>query len=150
MNGPHITFFGRLTRDPELQYTANGGVPYVTVGVACNTYRGSEQEQETHFFDATFWRSHAENLAASCRKGQLVFVQGRYSHHKYVRRDGSQGDSHRVDAKELRIFEAPRPPAEVRDEVPDANVGEEPATAEGNGNGTADTGREDHDEVPFE
>ena len=102
MNGPHMTFFGRLTRDPELRYSPNEGIPFVTAGVAVNTYHGPGADQETLFVDVTLWRHHAENAAARCRKGHLVYVQGRYSSREYERRDGSTGTSHEVTAKEFR------------------------------------------------
>ena len=102
MNGPQATFFGRLTQDPqELRYTANGGVPYVKVNVAVNTYRGPDEEQEVHYYNVTLWRRHAENAINRCRKGQEVYVQGQYSFREYTRRDGRQGYSHEVNAREF-------------------------------------------------
>ena len=69
MNGPHMAFFGRLTQNPELRYTANNGTPYLTIRIAVNTYRGEEQNQETIFINATLWRGQAENAARGCARG---------------------------------------------------------------------------------
>ena len=96
MNGPQTTFFGRLTRDPqELRYTANGGVAYITMSVAVNTYRGPDEEPEVHYYEVTLWRRHAENAMNRCRKGQQVYVEGRYSFREYTRRDGTKATATR-------------------------------------------------------
>ena len=102
MYGPHITFFGNLTRDPALKYTPNQGTPYVQVGVATNTYRGPDEPEQTHFFEATLWRRQAISIARSCQKGQEVFMSGLYSTREYSRRDGSTGIAYQVNVKEFR------------------------------------------------
>ena len=102
MYGPHITFFGNLTRDPVLKYTPNEGIPYVQVGVATNRYRGPDEPEETYFFEATLWRRQAISIARSCQKGQEVFMSGLYSVREYSRRDGSDGIAYQVSVKEFR------------------------------------------------
>ena len=106
MNGPQATFFGRLTQDPgELRFTQNAGTPYITASVAVNTYRGAEEETETHYFNVTLWGRNAENLLNRCRKGQEVYVQGQYSFREFTRRDGTKGHSHDVNAREFHHFQ---------------------------------------------
>ena len=106
MNGPQVTFFGRLTHDPgELRFTQNAGTPYITAGVAVNTYRSAEDEVETHYFNVTLWGRNAENLLNRCRKGQEVYVQGQYSFREYNRRDGTRGHSHDVNAREFHHYQ---------------------------------------------
>ena len=126
MNGPHMTLFGRLTRDPEMKYTPNDGIPYVTVGVAVNTYHGPDQDQETLFVNATFWRHHAETVASRSRRGQMVFIQGRYSCREYTRHDGATALSHDVSVKEFRNLPQPTAaddqdpiPGDAPDQIPD-------------------------------
>ena len=108
MNGPQITLFGRLTRDPgELRYTANDGTAYTRTGVAVNTYKNRGTEQETTFFNITLWGSHAENLMNRCRKGDQVYIQGSYSFREYTRAEGSKGYSHDVNARDVHYFNEP-------------------------------------------
>ena len=104
MNGPQISFFGRLTRDPEMRYGRDNGTPYATVGVANNYRVRSGQEPETTFFEVILWGTHAENCVGNCRKGDEVFIQGVYTFREYTRRDGRPGYSHRVSAREFRRF----------------------------------------------
>ena len=115
MNGPHMAFFGRLTQDPELRYTANNGTPYLTMRIAVNTYRGEEQNQETIFINATLWRGQAENAATRCARGHLVYVSGRYSFREYDRGDSSPGYSHDVNVRDFRHFPPTGAPQQNRD-----------------------------------
>ena len=159
MNGPQTTFFGRLTRDPqELRYTANGGVAYITVSVAVNTYHGPDEEPEVHYYDVTLWRRHAENAMNRCRKGQQVYVEGRYSFREYTRRDGEKGHSHQVEARDFQYFTEPEtttgPENETASQKP-TDPTPEPAAAEGTGGteatqGTQETEQPEPVEGPME
>ena len=120
MNGAQITFFGRVTRDPELRYTANEGTSYLTMSVAVNTYR-QNRETETNYFEVTLWRARAEAAHATCHRGTMVFVQGRFSQREYKRRDGQIATALQVDATEFRNLSpaAPQPePGESPDQEP--------------------------------
>lgn len=102
MNGSQVQFFGRMTRDPELQYSTNGGHPFTTVAVAVNTYFGPDNPEHTDFYNVTLWRRNAENAVNNCRKGSLVFIQGRLTLRDYTRNDGTQGRSLQVSANTFR------------------------------------------------
>ena len=139
MNGPHMSFFGNLVDDPQERYSANNGIPFTTMRVATNTYRGAEETQDTHYFQVTLWRHHAQNAIRNCQKGQMVYVQGQYSYREYIRPDGQPGYTHHVTAKEFRQFARipPReqdpsplqePPQEPTD--PPADTGENPVSEE--------------------
>ena len=120
MNGPHISLFGRLTRDPELRYGNNNGTPYVNVRVACNTAKGPDQEAISQFFDATLWRYQAESIASNCRKGDMVYIHGSYELQTYNRNDGSQGTNQKISVKEFRHFStfASQTPTQPVDDTP--------------------------------
>ena len=140
MNGPHIMIFGNLTRDPVLRYTTNKGTPFVQVGVATNTYHGPDEPQETYFFEATLWRSQAESIARNCRKGQDVFIMGRYAQREFERRDGSTGTAYQVDVKEFRY--TPRGQGELQ-EGDEGDEADEGAGAGDDPEGGEDEGGED-------
>ena len=156
MNGPQTTFFGRLTRDPqELRYTANGGVAYITMSVAVNTYRGPDEEPEVHYYEVTLWRRHAENAMNRCRKGQQVYVEGRYSFREYTRRDGNKGHSHQVDARDFQYFTESEPTTGPEAETANQKPTPEPTAAEGTSvteatQGTQETERSEPFEDPME
>lgn len=105
MNGPIMSFIGNITRDPgELKYSRNGGVAYLTIGVAVNTWPGQDQPMLTDYFNATLFGRHAENALNRCHKGDQVFVQGNYRMRRYNRQDGTEGISQDVNVREFHHF----------------------------------------------
>ena len=53
----HIVLMGRLTRDPELRYTAsNVPVASFTVAVDRDFGRGENGEKQTDFINVSAWR----------------------------------------------------------------------------------------------
>lgn len=64
---------GNLTADPELRFTPSG-VAVANFTIAQNRKRGDQDE--SHFFDVTVWKSLAENVATSLHKGDRAIVVG--------------------------------------------------------------------------
>ena len=62
-----VVLVGRLTRDPELKYTPNGGTPFTKLGMAINHTSnmpdGSYQKSVT-FVDISVWQHQAEIVVA--------------------------------------------------------------------------------------
>ena len=104
MNGPHMSFFGRLTKTPDIEYTPNAGIPFAEITVAVNTYHGVGKDTETIFVDATLWRHRALTAGQRCQKGDEVYLHGRYSCREYRRQDGASGFRHELYVKEFRHF----------------------------------------------
>ncbi|GAJ27002.1 single-stranded DNA-binding protein [Liquorilactobacillus sucicola DSM 21376 = JCM 15457] len=79
---------GRLTRDPDLRYTANG-VAVATFTVAVNRQFTNQQgEREADFINCVIWRKAAENFANFTHKGSLVGVDGRIQTRSYENQQG--------------------------------------------------------------
>ena len=73
-----VVVVGRLTRDPELRYAANGA-PVCSFGLATSqkySREGGEKAETTTFLDITAWRRLAEICAQFLRKGREVLVMG--------------------------------------------------------------------------
>lgn len=72
-----VTLIGRLTRDPELRFTASGlAVASFSLAVDRRWKAGNEWKSETSFFDCVAWKQLAENIAESMVKGSRVIVFG--------------------------------------------------------------------------
>lgn len=74
----NYTGIGRLTRDPELSYTANS-TAVTNFGVAIESRRfkkGDNWESKTVFLDCVLWGERAEKFVEKYKKGQLISVQG--------------------------------------------------------------------------
>ena len=101
--GVPITIVGNLTGDPELRSTPSGAA-VASFSVAVNERRRNAQTQEwedtgTSYYRVEAWRSLAENVAASLRRGMAVVVTGEQSIEVYERKDGGTGTSVRVRAQ---------------------------------------------------
>jgi single-strand DNA-binding protein len=74
MNDPNACFvIGRLTKDPDLKYTADQK-PIVKFGLANNKKFG--QTEKTNFFNVTCFGNTANFVATYLKKGAKVCVQG--------------------------------------------------------------------------
>ncbi|MFS0783813.1 single-stranded DNA-binding protein [Bacillus sp. 1P06AnD] len=78
-----VTLVGRLTKDPDLRYTAEGhAVSNITIAVNRH-YRNEHGGYDADFVQCTIWKKSAENTAQYCRKGGLIGVTGRIQTRHY-------------------------------------------------------------------
>jgi single-strand DNA-binding protein len=85
-----VVLIGRLTRDPELRYTA-GGLAMTRFGLAVDRrFKNQQGERVTDFFDCTAWRQKAEFVANYVGKGRLVCVEGTIELNEAVGQDGQK------------------------------------------------------------
>ncbi|MBD1382635.1 single-stranded DNA-binding protein [Metabacillus arenae] len=86
----NVTLVGRLTKDPEIRYTAEG-LPLANITLAVSRqFRNSAGEIETDFVNCTLWRKTAENTSNYCRKGSVVGVSGRIQTRNYENSEGKR------------------------------------------------------------
>jgi len=74
-----VILVGRLTRDPELKYSASGGLPYARLSLAVNRSQPQPDgtlQKSVSFIDATVWRHQAELVTQMCKRGSTVMVVG--------------------------------------------------------------------------
>ncbi|MQS52146.1 single-stranded DNA-binding protein [Companilactobacillus mishanensis] len=85
----NVTLTGRLTRDPELRYTANGAA-MVNFTVAVNRqFTNAQGEREADFISCQMWRKAAETFSNYTHKGSLVGIVGRIQTRNY---ENDKGD----------------------------------------------------------
>lgn len=70
----NATFAGRLGRDAELRYTADG-TPVASLALAVDEYAGPG-ERKTLWVDCSLWGKRAEALAPYLAKGSPLAVSG--------------------------------------------------------------------------
>lgn len=81
---------GRLTRDPELQYTTSGtAVVQATIAVD-RQFKNQQGEREADFINLVIWRKAAENFANFTHKGSLVGIDGRIQTRTYENKQGQR------------------------------------------------------------
>jgi len=101
-----VVLVGRLTRDPDLRYTASG-VAVANFTVAANRpFRNQQGEQEADFINCVVWRKTAENLANYMKKGSLIGVDGRIQTRSYEGQDGKMVYVTEVVAENIQFLES--------------------------------------------
>ena len=84
----NVVMIGRLTRDPELRFTAGSGKAVATFSIAVN--RPFSKNNEADFFRIVVWGKPGENCANYLAKGRLVGVQGRIQNRSYDTNNGEK------------------------------------------------------------
>lgn len=104
-----VILIGRLTRDPEMRYTANSNVPVLRFTLAVDRRFSTQQgERQTDFIDIVCWRQLAETCNKYLRKGLLTAVSGSLQIRSYETPDGQKRKAAEVVADEVRFLEWPK------------------------------------------
>jgi single-strand DNA-binding protein len=100
---------GNLGRDPEMRYTPNGR-PVTEFSVAVSHSRpdgsGGWVDEGTDWFRVTVWGDRAERTAEQFRKGNKVFVEGRFRTREYETKDGQKRTSLEITADNVISLDA--------------------------------------------
>lgn len=136
-----IILIGRLTRDPELRYTA-GGIPVAKLGLAVDRpFNNQKGEREADFIDIVIWRAQAENCAKYLGKGRLIAVEGRLQIRTYDDSQGVRRKAAEVVADNVRFLDKAREGG--------AAVGAAGAGASGSKSGSYGDGSDFGSEISF-
>src|SRR5699024_3929464 len=80
---------GRLTKDPDLRYTASGtAVANFTIAINRPFKNKETGEIEADFINGVIWRKPAENLANYMQKVSQIGIDGRLQSRTYEGNDG--------------------------------------------------------------
>ena len=99
-----VMIIGNLGSDPEMRYTPNGkAVTQFNVAVNQNTKNQQTGEwiEETDWFRVTIWGDRAERAAENLRKGNKVFVEGRFKTREFEGRDGQKRTALEITADSI-------------------------------------------------
>jgi single-strand DNA-binding protein len=103
-----VLLTGRLTRDPELKYTASG-TAMCRFGLAVNRRykdpKSGEWKDDTTFVNCVIWREAGERVGKSVKKGAPVHVEGRLRSYDYQDKDGNKRSGIEVEARRVQILE---------------------------------------------
>lgn len=100
---------GNLGRDPEMRYTPNGR-PVTEFSVAVSHSRpdgnGGWIDEGTDWYRVTVWGDRAERTAEQFRKGNKVFVEGRFRTREFEGKDGLKRTSLEITAENVISLDA--------------------------------------------
>jgi len=128
-----VFLMGRLTRDPELRYTAEGtAVADMNLAVSQKfTSKSGEQKENVVFTKVTVWRKQAEACGEYLFKGSEIFVEGRLQLDTWETKDGQRRSRLSVIAQRVQFLGKPKgartdSSAENRQETPGDIIDEGP------------------------
>jgi len=100
---------GNLGRDPEMRYTPNGR-PVTEFSVAVSHSKpdgnGGWVDEGTDWYRVTVWGDRAERTAEQFRKGNKVFVEGRFRTREFEGKDGQKRTSLEITADNVISLDA--------------------------------------------
>lgn len=134
----NVVMIGRLTRDPELRFTAGSGKAVATLSIAVN--RQFSKNNEADFFRVVVWGKPAESCANYLAKGRLVGIQGRLQNNNYETSNGEKRYRDEIVADRVEFLEwgNKKDNSNMSSEFPDFNDDSDGFSA-----------IEDDDDVPF-
>lgn len=84
----NVSLVGRLTKDPELKYTANGKANVVFT-LAVNRRPDKDGKVTADFIRCLAWNKTAEFIAQYFKKGMAIGLDGQIRTGSYKREDGT-------------------------------------------------------------
>jgi single-strand DNA-binding protein len=151
-----LMIIGNLGRDPEMRYTPTGKpVTQFTVAVNQSTrnQQTGEWTEETDWFRVSVFGDRAERAAEQLRKGNRVFVEGRFRTREFEGQDGQKRTSLDLTADNVISLEKrPRDEEGAFAGAPGAAAGPPGAPASGGssgGGGRPPSDDTDIDDLPF-
>ncbi|HOA54366.1 MAG: single-stranded DNA-binding protein [Acetivibrionales bacterium] len=89
-----VILMGRLTRDPELRYTAASNIPRCTFTLAVDRrFSKPGEEKQADFINIVAWRNQAEFCSKYFTKGMRVAVVGSLQNRSW---DDNEGKKHYI------------------------------------------------------
>src|SRR5258706_5418893 len=153
-----VMIIGNLGADPEMRYTPSGR-PVTQFNVAVNQSTKNQQTGEwveaTDWFRVSVWGDRAERAAETLRKGNKVFVEGRFKTREFEGRDRQKRTSLEITADNVvNLEQRPREDGEGQFAAPAGAAAGAPAGASGGaprggGGGGGNFGDTQPDGPPF-
>lgn len=102
---PLVTIVGNVVADPEARIS-QGGKPWVTFRIASTPRQQNQQTKEWEdgeplWMGCRAYGEHANNIAASLRKGMRVVVLGRMTQRNYTDKQNMQRTSLELEVEEV-------------------------------------------------
>lgn len=103
-----IILLGRLTKEPELR-TTNSGLSVANFDLAIdNPFLDSDGTRGTTFISIRCFGDTAKNVCNHLHKGSKVCVTGSLYQRNFIRKDGSKGSVHEINASSVEFLD-PKP-----------------------------------------
>src|SRR2546426_12836647 len=105
-----VILVGRLGRDPELKYTANG-VPFCRFSMATddvwNDKSSGERQERTEWHNIVAWDRLAEICNQYLTKGRLVYIEGSLQTREWDDQEGNKRKTTEIRARDMVLLGSP-------------------------------------------
>lgn len=102
-----VILIGRLGKDPELKYTANG-VPFCRFSMATddvwNDKNSGERQERTEWHNIVVWDRLAEVCNQYLTKGQLVYIEGSLQTREWDDQEGNKRRTTEIRARDMAML----------------------------------------------
>jgi single-strand DNA-binding protein len=102
-----VTIIGHTGQDPEVKHLESGAI-VARVSVATSEKykdKSGEMVSTTEWHNVVLWRELAEIVEKYCKKGMLVYIEGKVSYRKYQDKDKVDRYTTDIVANSFRILE---------------------------------------------
>ena len=101
-----VILIGRLGKDPEVRYTADG-TPVATFTMATTETRKNKdgtKNEKTEWHRIVAWRKLGEISGEYLKKGKLVYIEGSIQSREYEGRDGVKRRTYEIVASAMKML----------------------------------------------
>ncbi len=100
-----VIIIGRLVRQPEVRYTANG-LPVAKFSIANNEVfnQGNEKKEIVNYFDIVVWGNQAVNCEKYLNKGSQVAIDGRLRQNRWDDPSGQKRSKVEIIASSVQFL----------------------------------------------
>ena len=99
-----VILSGRVTRDAELSYIPNAGVPKLSFGLAVErNYQKDKNNKKVDFINMEMIGQHTEKLAQYVTKGKAILIEGELNIDNYEK-DGERRSFTKVKVDRLEFL----------------------------------------------
>lgn len=105
----NITMTGNLTKDVEIKYFPNSGIPYAIFSIANNRkYNDAQGEtkEKTCFIEVKFYGNFAKNIQSFIKKGSKVAVSGRLEQDVWEDEEKRTKSKHFIVAQTIEFLDS--------------------------------------------
>lgn len=102
----NVTLVGRLTKDPDLRYTASDTAVGTFILAVNRNFTNQSGNREADFINCVIWRKPAETTANLARKGSLTGITGRIQTRTYDNQQGQRVYVTEVVAESFQLLES--------------------------------------------
>jgi single-strand DNA-binding protein len=144
-----VSLLGRLTRDPEIKYTASGtAVAKFSIANNYSYMQNNELKEEVNYFDVNVWGNQAISCEKYLKKGSQVAVAGSLKQNRWNDQTSGQARSKvEITANSVQFLSMSNDMSQKQDNQ--APVFNEPVKYDNNPEQPVNISSDSDDDIPF-